>query len=171
MNEKFFTTIIILMGLFTAYLFYALWHSETLDQTPNEEPKVQDSNQITEDLSNKKIIPRKQLVVPEGPAQVSVTTIEDKDVQAIIETHKSIVFQSPQLFQEKTEEVYSQLRPDEHDEIMNEANEAFSRLDEQIITYEPEEDVLEESIESMGEGDSGIENIEESSISEETIIQ
>ena len=126
MKSYIFPLLITLLGLLAAYLFYALWHTETLNP-----PKIIEKQQEkTEDLSRKTLIPKTV------PPQHDISTEHVKEVEQPgsdekieIEEEAAIPNLTPEQMQAQTEALYEKLTPQEHEETMQAAAEAFEELD------------------------------------------
>ncbi len=110
-----------MFGLFTAYIFYALWHSEAIDP-----PKFnhEQNSSINISLENKKIIPK-----------------ASQDLHPVANTMPQIlpipkIFKDKREIEESTQEIYQTLLPDAQDEFIEEAKEAFDMFDSDIMEME-----------------------------------
>ena len=122
MKQHKFSIFIILLGCFTAYVFYIFWHNEEINPPKMLEEKPE---KIVQDLTNKKTIPKKnQFNRPVLSQSIKNIPVENKMLDG---TNESIVTQ--EQLQEQTEEVYESLVPDNYEESMEEAAMAFERLD------------------------------------------
>lgn len=136
MKNKLFPIFITVFGLFTAYIFYALWHSEEINP-----PKInhEENSSMNISLENKKIIPK-----------------SSQDLHPILNSIPKVLpkqktFKDKSYIEDKAEEVYQTLLPSTQDEFLEEAKEAFDVLDSKIMEMEEklqeEEQNIEESME------------------------
>ncbi len=129
MKQYFFPLFITTLGLFTAYVFYALWHSEEVNfPEVIESPK----ERVIEDLANKEIIPKSTLSVPETSLDTHSQAADEKEMQEMMENQENIPNLTPKQMQAQTEAVYDSLTPDDYEETMEEANAAFDALDNHV---------------------------------------
>lgn len=126
MKKYIFQIFITFLGLFTAYAFYALWHTEEVNP-----PKVVKKQQekIVEELSGNTIIPKITLAVPEANLGTQTQEAEEKVILEEMTKHKDIPNLTPEQMQAQTEAVYDFLTPEDYDETMQEAEKAFEQLD------------------------------------------
>jgi len=137
MIKKLFPLFITLFGLFTAYIFYAFWHSEEINPS-----KIKVEKKTIKDISleNKKIISKTTTTTP-----TIIKSIKHK----IFPVPKN--FQSEIMIEEQSEDIYDELRPDTQQEFIEEAKEAFEMFDTQVIEMDAkildEEQDIQEGIE------------------------
>ena len=126
MKSYIFPLLVTLLGLLAAYLFYALWHTETLNP-----PKIIEKQQEkTEDLSCKTLIPKTvppQHDISTGHVKEAEQSGSDEKIE--IEEEADIPNFMPEQLQTRTEALYEKLTPQEHEETMQAAAEAFEELD------------------------------------------
>lgn len=147
MRDKLFPIFITLLGLLTAYAFYALWHTEELSSPTEQQEQIKEKQVI--DLANKKIIPRQRPIVSIPEVSLESPKISKKTEKKTIEEiekHEKLVFQLSDKLEEKTQTIYDSLIPEEHEEIMAEASEAFDRLDELVSTQDDKQELLEDEV-------------------------
>jgi len=136
MKDKLFPIFITVFGLFTAYVFYALWHSEEINP-----PKInhEQNSSINISLENKKMIPK-----------------SSQDLQPVVNTVPKVLpkpkrFKDKREIEETTQEIYQTLLPDAQDEFIEEAKEAFDMLDSKIMEMEEKLQKEEQSREEFME--------------------
>ena len=129
MKKYIFPLFITSLGLFTAYVFYALWHTEEVNP-PKQIEKPQEK--VIADLSTKPIIPKTTFVVPEASLETHTQEAEEKEMLQEMDKQASIPSLTPEQMQAQTEAVYDSLTPEDYDETMQEANEAFEALDAHV---------------------------------------
>lgn len=129
MKSYIFPLFITLLGLFAAYVFYALWHSEEVNP-----PKALETSKknIVEDLANKEIIPKSTLTVPEASLETRSQEVDEKEMQEMMGKQEDIPNLTPQQMQVQTQAVYDSLTPEDYEETMEEATVAFEQLDTMV---------------------------------------
>jgi len=162
MKQYIFPIFIITIGLFTAYAFYAFWHSEEVN--PPKSTKTSQKN-LVDNISSKDIIVEDAVVVPE-PSLETHSQVTDEKMMQEIEKEADIPNLNPKQMQEKTQAIYDELTPENYEETMEEAVIAFDTLDslvEEVDTKLGEEmQSSEEEISvDMEEGNSKEEQIDE----------
>ena len=164
MKAYIFPLFITSLGLFAAYVFYALWHTEEVNP-----PKVVEKSQkkvMVEDLSNKKIIPKKNLnenrpVVPEASPETHSQLSDEKEMSSMMEKQETIPNLTPEQMETKTQAVYDALTPEDYEETMSEASEAFEALDAHVEEVDAKLAEQREGIEEMNTDTQIDESIEE----------
>jgi len=130
MKKYFFVVFIILLGLFTAYAFYAVWHVEEvnthdiINQTQQEKP--------IKELTEKEIISQNVLSVPEESLRIESPAVDEEIIEEKIEKLENIPNFTPQQMEAQTQEIYESLTPEDYEETMEEANTAFEEIDAHI---------------------------------------
>lgn len=167
---------ITILGLITAYMFYAFWHTEEINPPKQITKKTQEK--VNEDLSTHEVIPRSTLIVPdEVPTSTSaMAEQEKKELEAMMAEADKIVALTPQQMDKQTQAIYESLIPENHEETMEAAAEAFEELDSYVAALDSR--LAEEMADveaSMQEGQEVIEDMshqepEELPIIEEEII-
>lgn len=129
MKPYIFPLFITSLGLFTSYAFYALWHTEEVNI-----PKIpkQTKEKVIEDLSNKEIIPRSTLSVPEASLETHSPASDEKEMLQMMEKQEDIPNLTPEQMEAQTQAVYDSLTPEDYEETMQEANDAFDALDAHV---------------------------------------
>jgi hypothetical protein len=119
------------MGLLLAvasYGFYALWHSEAVVPASTNIVKKSDS---AEDLSRKKHIARKNTHSTDNPLEVlakSSKTDADKKREKVVHD-KAYFTKRKEEIAKNNSITYENLKPDNYEEVMAEAEENFALLD------------------------------------------
>jgi len=127
MKQYFFPVFITLLGLFTAYAFYAVWHVEEVN-THDIVNQTQQEKSIKE-FSEKETLPKNTLVVPKESLPLGSPDINEETIEEEIEKLEKIPNLTPQEMEAKTQEIYEALTPEDYEETMEEANTAFEELD------------------------------------------
>ena len=179
MKKYIFPVFITLLGLIAAYVFYTLWHTEVLNPVPLQK-KVKEKT--IEDLSNKKIIPKKTTTVfPKVPSETIESSPEvEKQITEEMKKQENIPNLTPQEMEAQTQEVYDSLIPADYEETMEEAEAAFKKLDEDVILMEEklaqeeqerseEESITSEDVSEDTEALEVLQNEEETDIEQEDI--
>ena len=135
MKKYIFPFFITCLGLFTAYIFYSLWHTKEVNI-----PKIPElpKEKVIEDLS----VPKTSL---EADAQMS----EEKEMLSMSEKQETIPNLTPEQMETKTQAVYDALTPEDYEETMSEASEAFEALDTDVETLDTRLSEEMEDIEEM----------------------
>jgi len=121
MKRYIFPVSITLLGCFTAYVFYALWHSEAV--VPNKSPTA--PKEVTpENLSNKEHKAKDGYT----PSPTPVKNVEKVSVKA------NLTNLSPEDIEMENEVFYETVMPEQHAETMEEASTAFEALDTYVDT-------------------------------------
>jgi lipopolysaccharide export LptBFGC system permease protein LptF len=157
MTNKLTTILVILAGLFSAYAFYAFWHSEEI----NPPKTIQKDISIDNTLENKKVISKN-------------TKIQSKDI--ITPKPKPLLvskeFRSQEIIEEEANDIYEALVPAAQDEFVEEANDAFDAFDNKVIemeeTLQAEEENIEESVEKNEDLQDSVEDTEDQNIEDNT---
>ncbi len=176
MKSYFFPLFITILGLFTVYIFYALWHTEELNP-----PKIVEKQQekTVEDLSDKAIVPKidhpHSSIAMKNTAHTSVQSVKEPEMQKDEEMDKEtdVPNLTPQQMQTQTEAVYDALTPENYEETMEEAAVAFEQLDTMV---EEQDAKLAEEMQAVEEAQEASANepmddetpVEESSQEEQT---
>ena len=129
MKSYIFPLLITFLGLLAAYLFYALWHTET----PNPPKIIEKQQEKTEDLSRKTLIPK---TVP-LQHDISIEHVKEaeqsgSDEKIEIEEEAPVPNLTPEQMQAQTDALYEKLTPQEHEETIQAAAEAFEELDAMV---------------------------------------
>lgn len=123
MRKNIFPIFITSLGLFTAYVFYALWHTDEVN------PSQVNNQSINTETTNKeytKSIASKDATVKTIPSLASsqnkITNKEEPNVF-------SLVYETP----EEIQEAYEALTPESHDDTVAEAHTAFASIDDAVL--------------------------------------
>jgi hypothetical protein len=128
MRTNIFPIFITGLGLFTAYVFYALWHTEavtpstlatTTTQTPPP-PRRRDTNTLSITHSVK-------------PMRKIDTSVVATHKHKTVDNASQAVALDVNQIEEQTEEVYEALLPDNYDEINEQSRVAFNALDATVM--------------------------------------
>lgn len=146
MKKYYFSVFIALLGLFAAYAFYAFWHmSGTTSRVPSAKTP---SKTPPKNLAAKEMIPKSSSTIDQNTKiPSSPDTHPDEKKGDPVEVGEKIDTPplTPQKQQAHTESIYSTLTPEEHEETMEAASDAFEELDTQVdivddrLTQEMEE--------------------------------
>lgn len=135
MHKNIFPLFITFLGIATAYVFYAVWHTE---ETPFGDSITQTSKEISQtetiDQSYKKSLPSKNSTVK---TTSTLTTTHHKTINKKEPNVYSVSSETP----EETQEVYEALVPESYDDTVAEAQEAFSSLDETVLEIQDRLDI------------------------------
>lgn len=162
MKQYFFPIFIISLGLFTAYVFYALWHTEEVNPSNQvEKPHTI----IHENLSNKHVIPKSVFTVPDASLDMNSQLDDEKELQQMTTEQEDAPYLTPEQRKTQTEAVYDALIPEDYEETIQEANEAFVALDAHVealdaqlaeemgameeMTASEEAEIVEEDVDEM----------------------
>jgi hypothetical protein len=156
MKRYLFSVVIVFLVFAASYLFYTLWHSEetvSVD-TSSQERKATVSQHPQRPKYTKQSVPGTSISVE------PVQTDRDDPSEALgISALDTPPLPNDEQYSQKTKELYEALTPEEHEETMREAQEAFEALDDEIVP-QIEERLLEEE-ENRNEIMDDLGNIEE----------
>ncbi|MDD3500673.1 MAG: hypothetical protein PHS85_09965 [Sulfurovum sp.] len=123
MGNRLYYVFISLLVVITAYLFYALWHTEELNPEPQEPKPVK----TDEDLTDKELIPKKDFKLSPLHSTVSEDNQLKQTSQASEQKRQAPAFQ---VIEEKTQNTYEELLPTRYEEITEEADIGFEKLND-----------------------------------------
>lgn len=150
MKKYFFPIFITALGLFTAYVFYALWHSEELSP-PKKVKQTKTNMEQDHSMGNMTSQRSSDLTVPDASMSQQV---EEHMVEEEL-SKEDISSKTPEQLQAQTDEVYESLTPENHEETMEAAAEAFEQLDTYVEELDAqlaqEEQDVQESMENVEE--------------------
>lgn len=129
MKRYFFPIFITFLGVFTAYAFYAFWHTEEVNPPKVVEHK---KSKVIEDLSDMPVIPKHTVAVPKTSVKIDAQILDKKKIPSIITKQKAIPNLTPKQIESQTQAVYDALTPEDYEETMSEADEAFEVLDTHV---------------------------------------
>jgi hypothetical protein len=137
MHKNIFPLFITSLGIVTAYVFYALWHTEavtssTLTTTTTQTPpplRRKDTNTLSTTHSVK---PMKK---------IDTSVVATHKHKTVDNASHAVALDANQI-EEQAEEVYEALVPDNYDEINEQSRVAFNALDAAVI--EMNEQILRE---------------------------
>ena len=158
MKRYFFPIFITFLGFFTAYVFYALWHTEEVNPPKVVEHK---KSKVIEDLSDTPVIPKHTVAVPKTSLNTDAQVPDKKKIPSIITKQKAIPNLTPEQMEAKTQAVYDALTPEDYEETMSEASEAFEALDAHVEEVDAKLAEQMEGIEEMNTDTQIDESIEE----------
>lgn len=130
MHKNIFPLLVVLLGIVTAYTFYAVWHSDELE----ENNPVQ---QISKELSQTEPTEKKHIKSPLSKSNTVKTTpsliAAQNKIKAVEKPNvSSMVLETPK----QTQEVYESLIPENYDEINEQSSTAFSTLDATVLNMQ-----------------------------------
>lgn len=137
MKKYYFSVFIVLLGLFVAYAFYAFWH---MPGTTSHGSAVKlPSKTSPKNLATKEMIPKSPSTIDQNtkilpPSDTDSHPDEKKGDPVEVGERIDTPPLAPQKQQAQTESIYSTLTPEEHEETMEAASEAFEELDTQVDT-------------------------------------
>ena len=132
MKKKLLNSLIIFLGVMVSFAFYGFWKTEPTSPIPN--PK--NTKETSSDTSNNNAFINKDtksnITPPRVPLDKNIPMEEpSKKVEPL-----DIPYDTPEAMEAHTQEVYDALQPDNHDESIEKANEAFEVLDEHVRQVE-----------------------------------
>ena len=154
MKEKLFTAFIILLGVLTAFAFYAFWHVEPQSNVPSQSdtsPSTINTSEkhegIVDDVVHAEVLPskKKEISVKKRKVEETIQEMESIDIS----------YDSQEEMQADTQEIYEALQPDDHEETIEQANKTFDALDEHVRKVD---ETLKSHMELSSEGSSAMEN-------------
>ena len=124
MRANIFPIFITSLGLFTAYVFYALWHTDEVN------PSQANNQSISTEITPKHFTPKKRITS-------TVVNIEDVNIERKKDIKKESLAETLPLgmkeTEEQTQEAYEALIPENYDNTVIEAQEAFVSLDDAVL--------------------------------------
>ena len=140
MRKNIFPIFITGLGIFTAYVFYALWHTDEVN------PSQANNQSINTETTPKHFTPKKRITS-------TALNTEDIKISPIIDDKDTNKNNTPQLtqqeMQDKTEEVYASLTPDSYEEVQQQAELAFEAIDEYAQSIDTQTMLEEEIIQEV----------------------
>jgi len=134
MKKRLFSALIIFLGVMASFVFYGFWETEPNPSIAN----TKDTMAIPIDTFDTHVIEQKEIKHTVTLPQQSI----DKNIpikKASIEAESlDIPYDTSEAMEAHTQEVYASLQPDNHDESIVQANEAFEVLDKHVHQVEEE---------------------------------
>jgi len=154
MKEKLFTAFIILLGVLTAFAFYAFWHTEPQSNVPNKNdtsPSAINTSKkhegIVDDVVHTEVLPseKKEINVKNIKIEETIQEMESIDLS----------YDNQEEKQADTQDIYEALLPDDYEETIEQANETFDALDEHVRKVD---EMLKSHMELSSEESTAMEN-------------
>ena len=154
MKEKLFTAFIILLGVLTAFAFYAFWHTEPQSNVPSKNDTspsaINTSGKhegIVDDVVHTEVLPseKKEINVKNIKIEETIQEMESIDLS----------YDNQEEMQADTQDIYEALLPDDYEETIEQANEAFDALDEHVRKVD---EMLKSHMELSSEESTAMEN-------------
>jgi len=134
MKKRILNALIIFLGVMASFVFYGFWEKEPNPSIAN----TKDTMAIPIDTFDTHVIEQKEIkhivTLPQQSINKNIPIKEDSiEAEAL-----DIPYDTSEAMEVHTQEVYASLQPDNHDESIAEASEAFELLDEHVHHVEEE---------------------------------
>ena len=128
MHKNIFPLFITSLGLITAYVFYALWHTEAVTSST----LVTSTTQALPPLKRKDINTLSATHVVKPMKKTDTVKVATNKQKIVHNTTQTVAIDTNKI-EEQTEEVYEALLPDNYAEVNEQSRVAFNALDTTAI--------------------------------------